>query len=151
MATCERCHTVIPAGSKAVRARRGSGQTATICTACAAELRTKGRVKPPPRPMTTKAAAERAKAEPAKDEESEFKWYKTMGVGLACLVLGIIMYYQLSGLEAGTVSRVRVWWPIVILYQTLGLWGVVSCFGIFALILFGWGFAQLFGELTRGS
>ncbi|MDJ0755229.1 MAG: hypothetical protein QNJ45_17025 [Ardenticatenaceae bacterium] len=148
MVTCERCHTPIPAGSKAVRARRGSGQTATICTTCAAELRSKGRVKPPPQQITQKAAAEPVKAN---NEDSGTRWYKTLGGGFVFLAGAILLYFQLSGLEAGTVSRVRVPWPIVFVYQMFGLWGVVSCFGVFALIFFGWGIAQLFGELGRGS
>ncbi len=56
------------------------------------------------------------------------------------------IYYQLVRLEVGEISSFRVWWPVALLYNTLGFWGAVSCPSILAVLFLSLGVKQLIDE-----
>lgn len=147
MDTCARCRGPF-VDNRSFTVRLKDGSTVRICADCATELRAKRSQKQPAAP----AAAEKSAPVPPpvpvekKAKSSDDKWYKTIGYGLLCIVLAGFLYYQLMQLEAGTVASVRVWWPVAMLYNTLGFWGAISCPSILAVFLLGLGVKQLIDE-----
>ena len=71
------------------------------------------------------------------------RWYQTMAYGLVALVLAALVYYQLSAPEEGAIESVRLWWPVVIFYRTLGFWDAISCPSLLGLLFLGLGLRQL--------
>lgn len=146
MDTCARCHGPF-VDNRTFTVRLKNGSAAKICINCANELRARRS-----QPQATPAVVEKSAPVPTpvpvtkKAKESDDKWYKTMGLGILCILLAGYLYYELSQLEAGIVSSVRVWWPVAIMYNTLGFWGAISCPGILALLFLGVGAKQLIDE-----
>lgn len=138
MEICDRCHNSI-VGDKSVKAHRKDGSSATLCLDCASELK-KNRNQ---NPRTKDVPVPPPTAIKEKENQSGDKWYKTIGIAFLCIIFVVLLYFQLNRLESGEISSVRVWWPVVIMYNTLGFWGAVSCPGILALLFFGLGIKQL--------
>lgn len=142
MTTCDRCNNFI--AGKIFRGRRGDGSPATLCADCVAEIKDES----VQRKQTKEQAVSHASNMDmkGKKKKSGDKWYHHIGWGTLCLVFAILVAYQLNKLELGEVSSVRIWWPVAILYRTLGFWGAISCPSIIALLLFGWGIKELIAE-----
>ena len=140
METCDRCKNFID--GKPFRGRRKDGSAATLCADCVAEIRGSAAQKKAVSEKTglpsTNSATDKRPVQKSGD-----KWYKNIGYGILCLGIAILVAYQLSALETGEVSSVRMWWPIIVLYRTLGFWGAISCPSILALLFFGLGIKGL--------
>lgn len=145
METCDRCNNFI--ARKPFRGRRKDGSPATLCADCVAEIKGGSGQK---KPISEKAVLPSSSTDKNKRQaqKSDGKWYKNIGYGVLCLGIAILVAYQLNSLETGTVSSVRLWWPIIFLYRTLGFWGAISCPSILALLFFGLGIKGLIAEET---
>ena len=146
MEACARCQgPFVDNGKFTVRLKNGSA--AQICANCATELRAKRSQKQPAAPVVeNRAPVPEPVLVAKKTKSSNDKWYKTIGYGVLCILLTGFIYYQLMQLETGTVSSVRVWWPVALLYNTVGFWGAISCPGILAVLFLGLGVKQLIDE-----
>jgi hypothetical protein len=142
MTTCDRCNNFI--AGKSFRGRRGDGSPATLCADCVAEIKDGSVQRKQTKEQAVSPASNMDKK--GKKKKSDDKWYHHIGWGILFIVFAVLVAIQLSRLESGEVSSVRLWWPLVILYQTLGFWGAISCPSIIALLLFGWGIKELVAE-----
>lgn len=146
METCARCHGPF-VDNRSFTVHLKDGSAAQICVNCATELQAKRSQKQPSVPAGAKSAPVPEPVPVAKKaKSSDDKWYKTMGYGILCILLAGFLYYQLMQLETGTVASVRVWWPVALLYNTVGFWGAISCPGILAVLFLGLGVKQLIDE-----
>ena len=141
METCDRCSELIT--GKSFTGRRKDGSPAILCATCMAELKKGSKQENLSKESSMSSTNETRQR---KTKKSGDTWYHHIGWGALCLVFAILVAYQLNGLESGGVSSVRVWWPVAILYRTLGFWGAVSCPGIIAFLFFGWGVKELISE-----
>lgn len=145
MRTCARCKETIPEDS-GIKMRRKDGSPVVICANCAAEVRAKRNKDRSPRDTPKNAPVSSVTDEKEKSGE---KWYQTIGVGILSIVFGVLVYMQLSRLEAGDINSVRIWWPVAVLYNIFGFWGAVSCPGVLALFFFGLGIKQLITTINE--
>jgi hypothetical protein len=143
MQICDRCHNSIV--GKSFSGKRRDGSPATLCSDCVSQLKTKGQQQQPvkARSASTSANVDRK----PKTSKSDSKWYTYIGQGGLFLAFAILVFIQLSRLESGEVYSVRLWWPVIILYRTLGFWGAITCPGIIAFLLFGWGIKKLLEDV----
>lgn len=143
MENCARCKRPI-VGDKSVKVHRKDGSPARLCLDCASELRTKRSQNPHPEDVSEPLPA--ATTAEKKANKSGDKWYQTVAFGFLCIGFAVLVYLQLTRLELGEIASVRVWWPVAVLYRTLGFWGAVSCPAILALLFLGLGIKQLIAE-----
>jgi hypothetical protein len=146
MTTCARCQGPF-VDNRSFTVRLKNGASAKICVNCASELREKRSQKQPePAVMEKSAPVPTPVPITKKAKNSDDKWYKTIGIGIVCIIFAGLIYYQLMRLEVGEISSFRVWWPVALLYNTLSFWGSVSCPGILAVLFLGLGVKQLIDE-----
>jgi hypothetical protein len=129
---------------KSFRGRRRDGSPAILCSDCVAEIKGGGVQKKQTNEKSVSPA--QSMDNKGKTKKSDDKWYHHIGWGALFIAFAVLVAIQLSSLESGEVSSVRIWWPVAILYQTLGFWGAISCPSIIALLLFGWGIKELVAE-----
>ncbi len=148
MSVCERCGNEI-GGTSMFKARRKDGTAVILCQDCANEwkaIRQQRKAE-----QGASFGKEAVSAPKTKESVEDEKWYKTIGSGVLVLLFTLFLFYELTGLEAGRVSSVRVWVPIVFLYNALGIWGAVACPGLFSLYLFGLGFKKFLDEENNNN
>ena len=147
MNTCARCHDPF-IDNRSFTVRLKDGSAAKICVNCATELQAKRSQKQPAAPAALEKGAPVPPPVPlaTKAKSSGDRWYKTIGIGIVCIIFAGLIYYQLMRLEVGEISSFRVWWPVALLYNTLGFWGAISCPGILAVLFLGLGVKQLIDE-----
>ena len=146
MISCARCKNPI-VENKSVTLRRKDGSSAILCLNCAKEIKAKQNEKRHAQEVADSFPPETNLDKKTESSSDSDKWYKNIGVGVLCLVMVVFLFVQLTRLESGDVSSVRVWWPVVILYNTFGLYGALACPGILALLFFGIGIKQLANEI----
>ncbi|MES2793771.1 MAG: hypothetical protein V4719_29420 [Planctomycetota bacterium] len=65
-------------------------------------------------------------------DDSEGAWWKTLGFGLLCLGISVVLYYFFTDLETNG-GHGRIHWVIALIYNFAGKWvacGVVAFFGL---------------------
>ena len=71
------------------------------------------------------------------------KWYGKIISALLLFGLGAWFYSDLVKLETGKVESVRLWAPVVYLYEHFGFYTAVSIVPVIGLIFLIWGLKQL--------
>jgi hypothetical protein len=56
-------------------------------------------------------------------------------IGVATVLLGGFMAYQMMQVESGAAQSVRVWWPVALLYDSFGFWPAILCVPILGLLI----------------
>jgi hypothetical protein len=56
-------------------------------------------------------------------------------IGAGTVLIGGFMAYQLMQLESGAAQSVRVWGPVALFYESLGIWPAVLCVPVLGLLI----------------
>ena len=132
MDSCTRCNLPVLENEKNIVSRH-DGSNVVLCPDCMADLKAHRRQKRIAE-QTAAFIAENQKNQSLRFDE---RWHKIIVQAVFLLIVTAVLAYFLNGLENGTVDSSRIWWPIVLLYNTLGFWGGVTCPGTLSLLVLG--------------
>ena len=142
MDSCARCKKSVLDHEK-LEVRRRDSSTVILCPDCVADIRADRKQQQVTEPTAVAPPTSQPADQQNPSSKSDDKWYKTIGFGVLLLIGTVILAYFLNGLENGTVSSFRVWWPIALLYNAFGFWGGVACPGFISLFVLGIGVKEL--------
>jgi hypothetical protein len=86
--------------------------------------------------VSTAALDQDAQAQPdPTEDDGDDTWWKTALYALGMWAATGYFYYFITSFEAGSSARTRIWWPVALIYNTLGKWPVVGIGVVLGLVL----------------